>query len=743
MRILMWLAIGFGAACALCAYILPTGWVLPLALTVILAAGFGFCWKPLRRPATALLGCALGLLWFFGFYAIRLEPAVQADGKTSMIYASAIDYSYETKYGSAVDASIRLDSQSYQVRLYLDEKTTISPGDTITGSFRLVYTEPDQGKFSRYHQGKGIFLLGYQDGSVEIAAGEPNGLTQKASELRASIKNILRESFPEDVFAFVQALLLGDDSELDYATDTAFRISGIRHIIAVSGLHVSILFGLVSNVTFRKRYLTALIGFPSLLLFAAVAGFTPSVTRACIMVGLTILAQLFQREYDSPTALSFAGLVMLICNPFVITSVSFQLSMSSVAGILLFHEPISQWLRKPFGKIKGKSLKVRLIRWYTTSVSITLSATIITTPLCAVYFGAVSLIGVLTNLLTLWVVTFIFGGIILTCMIGAVLPGTAAVLGTILAYPIRYVLLTAKILSKVPLAAVYTRSVYIVIWLVYVYVLLLILLLQRKKEPGNMLAAGVIGLCLALVLSWWEPTLFDTRVTVLDVGQGQSILLQSGERTYLVDCGGDRDADTADIIAETLFSQGVYHLDGIVLTHMDADHAGGLNYLLTRIDTDLILLPAEAIDEMEGLQTKTDGLIQTVAQDVTLRFDTGEIRIFASDGGDNSNENSLCILFDTEKCDILITGDRSEFGEWLLMNRTELPQVDILIAGHHGSKYSTSQELLETVQPEIVMISAGKDNRYGHPAPELLERLEEFGCIIYRTDENGTICYRR
>ena len=743
MRIMMWLAIGFGAACALCAYFLPVTWILPMALAVLLVAGLGFWWKPLRRPATALLGCALGLIWFYGFYAIRLKPAKQADGQTWMIYASASDYNYETKYGSAVDAIIRLDNQNYQIRLYLDENATISPGDTISGTFRLAYTDPDQGKFSRYHQGKGIFLLGYQEGSAEIAAGQPDGLTQKASVLRASIQTILRDSFPEDVFPFVQALLLGDDSELDYVTDTAFRISGIRHIIAVSGLHVSILFGLLSNLTFRKRYLTALIGFPCLLLFAAVAGFTPSVTRACIMVGLMMLAQLFQREYDSPTALSFAGLVMLLCNPLVITSVSFQLSMTAVAGILLFQEPIRNWLKMPFGAIKGKSLKVRLIRWYTSSVAVSLSATILTTPLCAVYFGAVSLIGVVTNLLTLWVVTFVFSGIMLTCVVGAVLPGVAAVLGCILACPIRYVLLTAKLLSKVPLAAVYTKSAYIVIWLVYVYALLLILLLQRKKEPGNMLAAGVIGLCLALVLSWWEPTLYDTRVTVLDVGQGQSILLQSGDRTYLVDCGGDRDEDTADIIAETLFSQGIYHLDGIVLTHMDADHAGGLTYLLSRMDTDLILLPDGAADDVKRLQRQTEGRVQPVGKDMVLRFETGEIRIFAPDGGDNSNENSLCILFDTEKCDILVTGDRSEFGEWLLMNRTELPQVDILIAGHHGSKYSTSQELLETVQPEIVMISAGKDNRYGHPAPELLNRLEDFGCIIYRTDENGTITYRR
>lgn len=743
MRILMWLAIGFAAACTLCAYILPMGWILPIMLAILFAAGLSFLWKPLRRLATALLGCALGLLWFCGFYAIQLKPALNADGSQWMIHAVASDYSYDTKYGSAVDAHIKLEERSYQIRLYLDEKTPISPGDTVTGTFRLRYTAPDTGTFSRYHQGKGIFLLGYQEESVEITSGTPKTLTENAAVLRNEIQNILRDSFPEDVFPFVQALLLGEDSELDYETETAFRVSGIRHIIAVSGLHVSILFGLVSDLTFRKRYLTALVGLPCLAIFAAVAGFTPSVTRACIMVGLMILAQLFQREYDSPTALSFAGLVMLVCNPFVITSVSFQLSVSSVAGILAFSEPIRLWLMKPFGAVKGKNLKTVLIRWYSTSVSVSLSAMIFTTPLCAVYFGTVSLIGVLTNLATLWVVTFLFGGIIVTCLAGAVLPAVASFLGTILAYPIRYVLGIAKIMGNLPLAAVYTKSVYIVIWLVYVYVLLLILLLQRKKEPGNMLAAGLIGLCLALVLSWWEPTLYDTNVTVLDVGQGQSILLQSGDRTYLVDCGGDRDEDTADLIAETLLSQGVYRLDGIILTHMDADHAGGLKCLLTRIDSELILLPGTDAEEAERIRERMDGFVQLVEEDIVLRFEGGEIRIFAPIGGDKSNENSLCILFDTEKCDILITGDRSEYGEWLLMMEHDLPKVDILIAGHHGSKHSTSQQLLETVQPEIVMISAGKDNRYGHPAPELLKRLENFGCTIYRTDENGTIIYRR
>jgi competence protein ComEC len=228
------------------------------------------------------------------------------------------------------------------------------------------------------------------------------------------------------------------------------------------------------------------------------------------------------------------------------------------------------------------------------------------------------------------------------------------------------------------------------------------------------------------------------KVDVLPIGQDDenSYVLHDRGHVLFIDPGRKAKMIAACVLPKE-------KVDGIILTHMDADHAGGLSNLLTRVDTDLILLPAEASENVENLRTRTGGLIQTVGEYMILRFETGEIRIFASSGGDNSNENSLCILFDTEKCDILVTGDRSEFGEWLLMTSNELPKVDILIAGHHGSKYSTSKELLETVQPEIVMISAGKDNRYGHPAPELLKRLQDFGCIIYRTDENGTIQYRR
>ncbi len=741
MRIVMWISIGFGAASTICAYLCPIGWVLPLAGASLAVALALIQFRRLRVLATALIGCALGFAWFACFFRFYLLPAASLDGVEVETVVTASDYGVETGYGTRVDGRVEVAGKSYQICIYIDDTMEIQPGDEIRGVFRFRYTAPDAVETSHYHPGKGIFLLGYESEKVRVIRTGQNDIFQRTSVLRSSIREILHRCFPADVVPFAQALLLGDGSELSYDVDTAFKISGIRHIIAVSGLHVSILYGLISTLALKRRWLTALLTLPTLFLFAAVAGFTPSVIRACIMVGLMVLAQTFQREYDSPTALGFACLVMLMGNPLVITSVSFQLSVGCVAGILMFSEPIKSWLLSHFKNVKGKTLRAGLIRWFCSSVSVTLGAMSLTTPLSAIYFGAVSLIGVVTNLLTLWVVNLIFNGIVVTVVINQLSANAAVLLGKLLSYPIRFVLMAAKFLSKVPMAAVYTRSVYVILWLVFVYVLLAVLLI-RKRMPGVMIASATIGLCLSLLLSWMEPLTDHTRMTVLDVGQGQSILLQTQGRTYLVDCGGASDERTADIVAETLLSQGIRRVDGIIITHMDRDHAGALANLLTRIDADVILISVTD-GEGEVPLPQTTAEVVWVVEDMKLTMDNASITIFGPIFAGESNENSLCVLFTTEKCDILITGDRSAFGERALLRHTVLPDVDVLIAGHHGAKNSTCQELLQAVTPETVIISVGEGNYYGHPAPELLERLAQFGCQVYRTDENGTIYYRR
>ena len=446
------------------------------------------------------------------------------------------------------------------------------------------------------------------------------------------------------------------------------------------------------------------------------------------MQSMMILALCFEKDYDPPTALAFAALVMLVANPLTVLSISFQLSVGCMAGILLFREPLSKWLRR------------HLPRAIADGMAVSLSAISLTTPLAALYFDCVSLVGVFNNLLILWIVTFIFWGVLAVCALAGFWSWAAGALAWVISWPIRYVLVVAKLISCFPLAAVYTCNDYVVVWLAFVYVLLAVFLLMRKKQPVMLLCCGVIGLLLAVGVGWAEPMMDQCRVTVLDVGQGQCILLQSEGRTWMVDCGGNDDEDVADIAADTLLSQGVTRLDGVILTHYDRDHAGALTNLLTRIPADVVLLPD--MEDAEGLYHRVENPV-LVSADLALSYGSTEMTVFAPLMGETGNESSLCVLFRAANCDILITGDRTALGETLLLKNAELPKLEILIAGHHGSANSTSEELLAATKPAIVAVSCGENNPYGHPAGELLARLMNYGCAVYRTDLDGDLIFRR
>ena len=743
MRKLMWFTIGFAVGCGLCVWLLPAGGIVLTALSTLVAAVFG--WKlGWKRLVLILLGCAVGLGWYLGFMKLYLLPAQAMDGVTAHITVTATAHSYETDYGVGVDGEFLLDGKKRKIRVYVNGVGEILPGDIIEGDFNFRYTAPDGLRDPTYHAGDGILLLGYPRGAAKVRVAAERTLTHAFLNLNHTIGNRLNVIFPEDTAPLARALLLGDDFDLDYETDTAFRLSGIRHIVAVSGLHVAMLYSILRVLSLNRRWLTALIGYPVLYLFALAAGFTPSVSRACIMVGLMLLAQLIDRQYDSPTALAFAGILMLMENPLVITSISFQMSFACVAGIQLFDARLSAWLTGKLGGGKGRHISARLKRWLISSVSISLSAIVLTTPIAACHFGTVSLISVLTNLLTLWAVSLSFYGIVAALAMSLIWWNGAVFIAGGASAAMNYVTAVAKLLSAFPLAAVYTKSIYIVLWLICMYGLLTAFLLSENKNPLVFSCCAVLSLCLALMISWTEHTLSGVHFTALDVGQGQSLILHTGSRTYLIDCGGSNEEIAANEAADTLLSRGITHLDGIILTHGDRDHAGGIPYLLTRIDTDFLMLPATT-DSQTAANVVGDweGNVIFVSENLILESDASRITVFGPTFSTESNENSLCILFERENCAILVTGDRNSVGELLLMQEQSLPDVDLLIAGHHGSKNSTSQALLEAVQPETVFISVGKFNAYGHPAQATLDRLADFGCTVFRTDLDGTLIFRR
>lgn len=750
MRKLVWFTIGFAAACAMGAYALSEN--LLLVFSAVALAGCGALWLLCRRfdwkpiPVLVALGLCLGFSWYWGYDSYYLSPARELDGQTTEASIRVLDFSFDTQYGVAADGEAQWQGRTYRIRFYLNENSALCPGDIVSGSFRFRITD-DGIEEATYHRGNGVALLAYQQGDVTVTPGTDPWWYYPAAHIRLALIENIQALFPEDTQAFARALLLGDDNDISYELNTAFKVTGIRHIIAVSGLHVSILFGVIYLLTGKRRGLTALLGIPVLVLFAAVAGLTPSVIRACVMNGLMILAMLFNREYDAPSALSFAALSMMVVNPLVITSVSFQLSVGCMAGIFLFGGRTKYWL--PDDKRKenrsGKSAASRIIRGISDSAAVSLGAVSITTPLSAAYFGTVSLISPLTNLLTLWAVTVAFYGIMAVCLVSLFWTGGAAALAWLVSWPIRYIQEVTMLLGRFPLAAVYTQSVWVVAWLAISYVLVGIFLLLKKRSPLIFSSLIVSSLCIALLASWFVPMTNDCCVTVLDVGQGQSIILQGGGKTFVVDCGGSYSDDAADKTAETLLSMGIYRIDGLIITHYDEDHAGGAEMLLTRITAEALYLPAWEDDEQtaQRLSGYSFGEVYLMEQDLELSWEDSTLTIITSDIRNSGNESSLCVLFQSAGCDILITGDRGTLGEKLLMRQYDLPELDVLIVGHHGSKNSTSLELLEETKPRIAVISVEKDNRYGHPAQEILDRLEEAGCQIFRTDEDGTVIIRR
>ena len=747
-RRLMWFSIGFGAACALGAYCY-TRWLLLASVFALIFGVLGLIlkkYKPIRVIGTFLLGLAVGIGWFFGFEYCQYSNARCMDTETVPLTLEVSDYSYETDYGSAVEGYPELNGHRFKLLLYREETDALKPGDRLTCQARLQFTAHGGSEQATYHRGKGILLLAYQDSGETVSKTEKIPVKYIPVFLRQELLLRIDENFPGDTAFFAKALLLGERTDVDYQTNTAFKVSGVSHIIAVSGLHLSILFAVVFFLTGRRRGLTAIVGIPVAFLFAAIAGFTPSVTRACVMQILMMLALLLDQEYDGPTALAFAALVILMVDPLTVTSVSFQLSVGCVAGILLFSQRIRKWLlgMKPWRRWNAKTRRGRMLRAVVGWISVSVSSMFFTTPLVALYFGAVSLIGVLTNVLILWAVSLIFYGVLAVCLLSFLWATAARWVGWCAAWLIRYVLWITKTLTTFPLTAVYTQSAYIVVWFVLCYALILAFLSVKRRQPHVLICCSAIGLCVALVCSWLEPLSDDTRLTVLDVGQGQALILQSHGKTFLIDCGGDYEADAADLAAETLLSQGISHLDGLVVTHYDRDHAGGVGYLLSRVPADTVYLPTapDTDGTLDGIMEQSNGAEYFVTSDMTLRWDGGEMTIFGPLSAGDDNESGLCVLFESENCDILITGDVGTETEQLLLLHTDLPELTALVVGHHGSKYSTCEELLSKTKPEYAFISVG-ENAYGHPTQEVLDRLEAAGCIVYRTDQCGTIHFGR
>ena len=731
MRTLAWVTGGILGACVLCAYVLGSFPLGAAAMGLLLPGLFLMArkQKSCRIAALLTLGAFLGFSWYAMYTGIFLNPLKAYEHKVfagEVLMLDVLEPEGGNRWGNGI---VHLENRPYGVQVYLREGSSCAPGDVLRGSFQVSLPEE---KDSR--PGEGIFLLFHPEGEITAETPEKTSFLAWPGMVKDWAEGVISWCFGPKTGPFARALLLGDTEGLPFSVKWDLRISGISHLVAVSGLHVSVLCMLLGFLTLQNKWLTAILGLPLLVFFGAVTGFSPSVFRACIMMLLLLGARLLNRRYDPLTELSCAVSLMLLLNPLTVRSVSFQLSVSSVLGIFLFYKWCKYQVLLRIRPQTGRRETLRL--WFSGSVAISCASLAFVTPLAALYFGSVSLIAPLTNLLVVFLVPVIFWGILGTLALSLLSMGAASALAALISLGISWILGVSHVLGKLPLAAVFTESPWILLWLLMVYLLGAFFLRKNHQEVSYFLRFSAAGLLLAAGLSMVLPLTHSVSMKVYDVGQGQAILLQSGGKNFLVDCGGNREDSVAIQVLTTLRSQGIRRLDGMILTHSDRDHICAADEILSVIQADAVYVP-----QREGFPPYP--AMEIVKGEREISTSQGKLKIFGSESGETSNEMSLCVLLDSSEYDILITGDRSREGEAQLLSHHQIPRVDCLIAGHHGAADSTGEALLKAAEPETVIISAGRKNRYGHPAGETLRRLQSFGCRILRTDTDGTITIRR
>ena len=740
MRILLTFSLAFAAAVILALTVLSQTAALIAAAFLGLPALSFLLTKRLTRPAVLALGAAVGLLWCAGYQILFMAPARALSGQTVMISGVATDYSEKTDWGICVDAKITADQTKASSKVWLYTNEALAPGDEFTVEAELA----DPGKDGNtYYWSDGIYLLAYGKGEPEITAKDRMPIRYWPRYISHRLKESLHACVPEDALGYAVALTTGERTELSNLEKAHLKTSGIYHALALSGMHLTTLLGAVSLLIRKRRY-QAYVGIPIAILFTVVTGAAPTMVRACVMQCLVLLALLLDEEEDAPTALGAAALLLMLQNPCCILGWGMQLSFTSMAGSILFSEKLQrrmigdQKVQKQRPRIMGKVWKA-----ISASVSVTFSASILSLPLMMLYFGMFSLVSPVTNFLTGWAVAWTFRLSLLSGIFGIFLPGVGSVLGWVLAWGVRYISCVAGLLARIPFAALYTDSVYVLIWVAafYGFLFLIVFTPARERQFAVPACCLIVLLCVCLGLSQWENMAFC--FTVLDVGQGQCLLARAADQTIMIDCGGSRGEATGDIAASYLDSLGEQRVDLLILTHYDSDHVEGVPELLRRVHVGTILMPdnqknSEIRQEIEAVAASTDTEIRLTANDYLAEVGPCRLSIFSSREAASENNESLSVLLEHEETQVLVTGDMDAAGERKLLRENVLPDIDILVAGHHGSKYSTSETLLSAVTPEIVVISVGK-NRYGHPAEETLARISAFGAATYRTDLHGTI----
>lgn len=751
MRVLATIGFSFSAGLFLAALLPWDGWYLYAAAVIAVATA---AWALLlrgkrgcRRGVMILLSLAAALVYFTGYDRLIRQPVEAQCGEEADFSAVVCDWPVETEWGAKVTVRLRGFFGARAVYYGDSDMMALQPGNEVTGCAQWQSAAQINGSELTHLNARGVYALLYRRGEAEVTEGTALSLRWLPQRAVRALQETMADIWDDpSTLGFLVAELTGDKSLVPEEDYVAVQEAGLAHIFAVSGLHCAFLVTLLSLlIPAGHRRLLCGVTVPVLLFYMVMVGLSPSVVRSCIMQLFLLTAPLFRRGSDPLTSLAAALTVILLVNPFAAGSISLQLSFAATLGMVLLTGRLYRFLAAVYG---GKNRHIRgAVHFVAANVATTLSATVFTVPLTAYYFNILVLAAPLTGLLAVPAAGWAFISGLVSALLGLVWLPLGRIVGVAALLCAKYILWVSRLFLSLPYHAVYFSNVYLRCWLVYVYAAFSLCVLTRDGRRKYAVAAA-LSCALLLVCLWRNEREYHygtMGALALDVGQGESVAIWSGGEAVLVDCGSSNSYVSAgSLAADRLQSIGIRRLSAVVITHYHADHTNGLYEVFARLPVDTLYLPD--IEDEYGVRQRLEALAQThgtalvyVTDVVRCPMGEAELTLYppVTTGGD-LNEQGLTVLASAGDFDLLITGDMPGGAEKKLMETYDLPDVEVLLVSHHGSRYSSKTEFLQAVSPEEAIISVGS-NSYGHPAEETLGRLHRAGATVWRTDIHGTI----
>lgn len=657
----------------------------------------------------------------------------------------------------------------------------------VRGKLRQFEEAANKGNFDskKYYLSLGFYGK-IEAGTIEVINSDYSGIRQGLYEMRMEIIERLEKlcSDNKGIFSIINnkngiigAIILGDKTDLDSDIKELYSVSGIAHILAISGVHISFI-GMAIYRLLRRRFrflFSAAVSIPVVLSFGIMSGFGISTIRAIIMFILKIIGEVLGRKYDAITAISLAGLVLLVQNPFVVCNSGFQMSFGAIIAIVLILPIVEEILNTD-----NKIIKV-------LSANFTIS--LVMNPILAWNYYELPTFSFLLNI----VVVPLMSVVIVSSIVGIFCSCIMFGFGKIVIFPgcgiLELYTFLCNIINKSSFASIVVGQPKVTIIIVYYAILLVVLFGLKnirtkytraekerniiKKETGLVLEkkakkerrikgqnvklrlACIVGFLLLNCLIYYIPNP-GFYITFINVGQGDGILIHGDNGTkVMVDGGSTSEKQVAkNCIVPYLKAEGIGTIDYSIITHTDKDHISGILEILENNNSNRIRIKNLVMPDINMKDDTYNELIEKaklkkinilyIKKGDTLSLGKTKIKcIYPETTTTASDKNDYCTVLSVKNktSKILLTGDISKEIEEKIKDDIE-ENYTVLKVAHHGSNYSSSEKFLKKVNPKYSIISVGKNNSYGHPGNETMERLRKQGGVIYRTDEKGGITIR-